>query len=70
VPKYRNVSGETRWVDLGGGRFPKVADGDIADFPDDWPYYVQTGDTGERPLWELVTVATPPTKKSAPAEKE
>lgn len=68
MAKFRNISGETRWVDLGGGRFPKVEDGDIVDFPDDYPCYIQTGETGETALWE--PVATPTTKKSAPAEKE
>lgn len=66
MAQYRNVSGDTLWVDLGSGRFPKVADGDLVEFPDDHPHYIQTGETGERPLWQLVT----PTKKSAPAAKE
>lgn len=68
MAKYRNISGETRWVDLGNGQFPKVADGEIVDFPENYPCYIQTGETGEPPLWEPVTAPT--TKKSAPAEKE
>jgi hypothetical protein len=68
VPKYRNVSGETLWVDLGNGQFPKVEDGDIVEIPSD-DRYVQTGETGEIPLWEPVAPAVS-TKKSAPAEKE
>lgn len=68
MSKYRNISGETLWVDLGNGQFPKVEDGDIVDIPDDPTRYIQTGETGETPLWEAV--AAPSTKKSAPAEKE
>lgn len=67
MPKYRNITPDTLWVDL-GGRFPKVGPGEICEFPDDYPCYVQTGETGEPPIWELVTAPT--TKKSAPAEKE
>ncbi len=66
MPQYRNVSGDTLWVDLGNGQFPKVADGEIVTFPEDHPSYIQTGETGESPLWQLVA----PTKKSAKAEKE
>ena len=66
MPQYRNVSGDVRWVDLGHGRPTKVGDGEIATFPDDYPFYVQTGETGEVPLWQLVA----PPKKSAKAEKE
>ncbi len=68
MAKYRNVSGDTLWVDLGNGQFPKVGDGEIVDFPDNHDRYIQTGETGETPLWEAV--AAPSTKKSAPAEKE
>jgi hypothetical protein len=66
--KYRNVSGETLWVDLGNGRFPKVEPGDILEIPAS-DRYVQTGEHGETPIWEAVA---PPatTKKTAPAEKE
>ena len=67
MAKFRNISGEARWVDLGNGRLPKVEDGDVIDFPDEYPHYIQTGETGEPPLWEAVTTTT---KKSAPAEKE
>lgn len=66
MAQYRNVSGDTRWVDLGNGRILKAADGELAEFPDDYPHYIQTGETGEQPLWQLVT----PTKKSAAAAKE
>ena len=68
MSKYRNISGETLWVDLGNGQVPRVEDGDIVDIPDDPNRYVQTGESGETPLWEAV--AAPSTKKSAPAEKE
>lgn len=62
--KYRNISGEVLYVPALAR--PRVDAGDIADFPDDYPCYVQTGETGEPPLWEPVTTI----KKSAPAEKE
>jgi hypothetical protein len=68
VAKYRNVSGETLWVDLGDGRVPKVEPGDVVEL-DDVNRYVQTGATGETPLWEAVAPPAP-IKKSAPAEKE
>ena len=68
MSKDRNISGETLWVDLGNGQVPRVEDGDIVDIPDDPNRYVQTGESGETPLWEAV--AAPSTKKSAPAEKE
>lgn len=67
MPKYRNVSGDTLWVDLGNGQIPKVDDGEVVDIPES-DRYVQTGEHGEAPLFELVS--TTPAKKSAPAEKE
>ena len=64
--KYRNISGETMYVPV--LRPARVGDGEIADFPDDYPCYVQTGETGEPALWELIK--PPTTKKTATAEKE
>lgn len=68
MAKFRNISGEALWVDLGNGAMPKVEPGEVIDFPAS-DRYIQTGETGEIPLWEAVAPANP-TKKSAPAEKE
>lgn len=65
--EYRNVSGETLWVDLGTGRLEKVGDGDVvlvsALFLES--HYMQTGATGESPLWSSST--NPTTKPAAVA---
>jgi hypothetical protein len=65
VAKFRNISNDTLWVDLGNGQFPKVEPGEIVDI-DDSVRYVQTGESGEVAIWERVA---PPAsvKKSAPA---
>lgn len=65
MTQYRNISGDVLYVPA--LRAPRVEPGEIAEFPDDYPCYVQTGETGEPALWEAVT---PLKKKSAPAEKE
>ena len=67
MAKYRNISGDALWVDLRNGQLPKVGDGEVVDFPENYDAYIQTGETGETPLWQAVTTTT---KKSAPAEKE
>lgn len=69
MAKYRNVSGTALTVDLGNGRFASVEAGDIVEIPDS-DRYVQTGETGETPLFEAVTAPTTLTKKSATAAKE
>ena len=67
--QFRNVSGETLWVDLGDGRLQKVGDGELltvsAAFLDG--HYMQTGDTGEAPLWAPASTASKKTASTAPA---
>jgi hypothetical protein len=65
--EYRNVSGETLWVDLGTGRLEKVGDGDVVLVSESFlaSHYMQTGETGETPLWSSST--TPTTKPAAEA---
>lgn len=67
MAKYRNITPDTLWTDL-GVRIARTGPGEICEFPDDYPCYIQTGETGEPPIWE--PVATTPIKKSASAEKE
>jgi hypothetical protein len=66
ITEYRNVSGETLWVDLGTGRLEKVGDGDVVKVSESFlaSHYMQTGETGETPLWSS---STTPTKPAAPA---
>ncbi len=65
MPKYRLLSDEGRHVDV-GGRTVWVEPGDVVDIPDDGRY-VQTGETGEVPLFEHVN---PTPKKAAKPQKE
>jgi hypothetical protein len=65
MAKYRNVTTDTLWVDLGDGRMPKVEPGDVIDIPDS-DRYVQTGAYGETPIWEPIAPPAP-LKKSASA---
>ena len=63
--EYRNVSGETLWIDLGTGRLEKVGAGDVVQVAASFlaSHYMQTGETGETPLWSSST--TPTTKPAA-----
>lgn len=67
--QYRNISGETLWVDMGDGRLVKVGDGDLLTVPSDYlgDHYMQTGDTGETPLWESAATTTKKSASTAPA---
>lgn len=65
MAKYRLLSDSGRHVDV-GGRTVWVEPGDVVDLPDDGRY-VQTGATGETPLFEPVT---PPTHKKAAKPQE
>lgn len=56
MAKYRNITEQTLWVDTGGSALSRVEPGDVADIPDH--LYVQTGATGEEPLWEPVRPTT------------
>ena len=53
MPKYRNVSGVDRFQDVPGRGLVLVEADAIVDIPDS-DRYVQVGDQGEPPLWELV----------------
>ena len=64
MPQYRNVSGDDRFVDIPGRGLVLVEADAIVDIPDDGRY-VQTGETGETPIFELI-----PAKKSDPTKGE
>lgn len=73
MPKtFRNVAGETLWVDLGRGPLQRVDDGDVlvVEDRDLDGRYMQTGETGEIPLWELVDTRTKKAAAAAEAEGE
>ena len=66
MSKFRNVSGRDLFVHLGDGRIPLVEADAVVEFPDDWPFYIQTGETGEEALFESVGApaeATPDPEK-------
>ena len=53
MPQYRNVSGDDRFVDIPGRGLVLVEADAVVDIPD-VGQYVQTGDTGETPIFELI----------------
>jgi hypothetical protein len=65
--QFRNVSGETLWVDLGTGSLTQIEDGALLTVSAEIAkaYYFQTGATGEVPLW--ADPSTTPSKKTAAA---
>ncbi len=65
MTKYRYLADAPARVDV-GGRAVYVETGDVVDIADDGRY-VQTGETGEPALFELVTH---PPKKAAKPQKE
>lgn len=65
MTKYRYIADAPVRVDV-GGRAVYVETGDVVDIADDGRY-VQTGDTGEPALFELVN---PTPKKAARPQKE
>lgn len=54
MPKYRNVSGVDRFQDVPGRGLVLVEADAVVDIPDSPDRYIQVGDQGETPLWELV----------------
>lgn len=54
MPKYRNVSGVDRFQDVPGRGLVLVEADAIVDIPELPNVYIQTGEQGETPLWELV----------------
>ena len=62
MAKFRNITDTTLWVDTGGPALVKVEPGAVVDIPD--TLYVQTGETGEEPLWEPVVRAARPKKEN------
>lgn len=69
IIEYRNVSGETLWVDFNTGRLEKVADGDVVKVSESFlaSHYMQTGDTGESPLWSSSSTTNKKPAAEAPA---
>jgi len=57
VAKYRFLGSAPAFVDTGGIATVLVKPGDVIDI-DDRGRYVQTGKTGETPLFEAVTAKT------------
>lgn len=64
--EFRNISGQTLFVDLGGSRSVEVEPDAVVQTSDDDERYWQTGETGEPAIWEVVV------KKSSktPAKNE
>lgn len=69
MPQFRNVSGETLWIDLASGRLEKVGAGDVVTISDAFltDHYIQTGETGETPMWESVGAGKKSTTTTTPA---
>lgn len=61
--RYRNISGQDMHVAVPGQGLVGVRNGEVIDIPDIPNLYVQTGETGEQPLFEVVS-----TGKSIPKE--
>lgn len=61
--RYRNISGQDLHVAVPGKGLVGVRNGEVIDIPDTPGFYVQTGETGETPLFEVVS-----TGKSTPKE--
>lgn len=69
MAKYRNITHETLAVDLGQFGLVTVEPEGVFEVSASYPNYIQTGETGEPALFELVDTTT---KKAAaaPAKKE
>lgn len=67
MAKYKWLGEEPASVDV-GGRLMQVAPGGIVEFPADWPNYIQTGEHGEPPLFEIVEAGG--TKKTSAKSEE
>lgn len=64
MPQYRNVSGDDRFVDIPGRGLVLVLADAVIDIPDS-DRYVQTGETGEPPIFELLAAKKSDTVKGA-----
>jgi len=69
IIEYRNVSGETLWVDFNTGRLEKVENGDVINVSETFlaSHYMQTGETGETPLWSSSSTTNKKPVAEAPA---
>lgn len=69
MAKYRSLMDEAKFLDI-NGRIRMVEPGEVVDLPDTWlsGRYMQVGEYGEEPQWELVD--TPKKDKVAKAESE
>lgn len=67
MPQYRNISGEELWVSVDTS-LQRIGVGEILTLTDEFcaRTYVQTGDTGETPLWEAVSNSKKSTTTAAP----
>ena len=61
--RYRNISGQDLHVQVPGQGLVGVRDGEVIDIPEVPNLYVQTGDTGETPLFVAVTTGKPTPKE-------
>jgi hypothetical protein len=57
--RYRNISGQDLHVQVPGHGLVGVRDGEVIDIPDIPNLYVQTGATGETPLFEAISTGKP-----------
>ena len=65
MPKFRNISGDDRFVDTPGRGLVLVEADAIVDIPEDPDRYIQVGDQGEPALFEAVE----PAKSTTSPEK-
>ena len=68
MAKYRSLMDEAKFLDI-NGRIRMVEPGEVVDLPDTWlsGRYMQVGEYGEEPQWELVTTTK---DKAAKAKSE
>lgn len=71
MAKYRSLMDEAKWVEV-NGRPVLIEPGEVHDFPDDWlaGRYMQVGDFGEVPQWELVTTKDKAAKAASETEEK
>ena len=69
MAKYRSLMSDVKFLDI-DGRIRMVEPGEVVDLPDTWldGRYMQVGEYGEEPQWELVD--QPKKDKAAKAESE
>lgn len=61
--RYRNISGQDLHVAVPGKGLVGVRDGEVIDIPEIPGLYVQVGDQGEQPLFEVVSTGKTHTKE-------